>query len=105
MGIFDKFKTSTAIDRLSEEKLYEQVAQELKAGKKREGIWVKAMAKSDGDLNKAESLYIELRVQAIKDEQAIQKEIDDSNRKITDKSPEDVIKVKYYDRFGKPRKY
>jgi hypothetical protein len=68
MGMFDKFKTSTAIDRLLEEKLYEQVAQELKAGKKREGIWVKAMAKSDGDLNKAESLYIELRVQAIRDE-------------------------------------
>ncbi len=45
MGIFDKFKTSIAIDRLSEEKLYEQVGQELKAGKKREGIWVKAMAK------------------------------------------------------------
>jgi hypothetical protein len=74
MGIFDKFKTSTAIDRLSEEKLYEQVAQELKAGKKREGIWVKAMAKSGGDLNKAESMYIELRVQAIKDELHIQKE-------------------------------
>jgi hypothetical protein len=68
MGIFDKFKTSTAIDRLSEEKLYEQVAQELKAGKKREGIWVKAMAKSGGDLNKAEALYIELRVQVIRDE-------------------------------------
>jgi hypothetical protein len=68
MGIFDKFKTSTAIDRLLEEKLYEQVAQELKAGKKREGIWVKAMAKSGGDLNKAEALYIELRVQAIRDE-------------------------------------
>jgi len=68
MGLFDKFKTSTAIDRLSEEKLYEQVAQELKAGKKREGIWVKAMAKTSGNLNKAEALYIELRVQAIKDE-------------------------------------
>jgi|SaaInlStandDraft_5_1057022.scaffolds.fasta_scaffold107146_1 hypothetical protein len=73
MGIFDKFKTSTAIDRLSEEKLYEQVAQELKAGKKREGIWVKAMAKSGGDLNKAEALYIELRVQAIKDETSLTK--------------------------------
>jgi hypothetical protein len=73
MGIFDKFKTSTAIDRLSEEKLYEQVAQELKAGKKREGIWVKAMAKSGGDLNKAEALYIELRVQAIKDEASLAK--------------------------------
>jgi hypothetical protein len=68
MGIFDRFKTSTAIDRLLEEKLYEQVAQELKASKKREGIWVKAMAKSGGDLNKAEALYIELRVQAIRDE-------------------------------------
>ena len=74
MGLFDKFKTSTAIDRLSEEKLYEQVAQELKAGKKREGIWVKAMAKSGGDLNKAESMYIELRVQAIRDEYEIEKE-------------------------------
>ena len=73
MGIFDKFKTSTAIDRLSEEKLYEQVAQELKAGKKREGIWVKAMAKTGGDLNKAEALYIELRVQAIKDEASLAK--------------------------------
>jgi hypothetical protein len=68
MVIFDRFKTSTAIDRLLEEKLYEQVAQELKASKKREGIWVKAMAKSGGDLNKAEALYIELRVQAIRDE-------------------------------------
>jgi len=73
MGIFDKFKTSTAIDRLSEERLYEQVAQELKAGKKREGIWVKAMAKTGGDLNKAEALYIELRVQAIRDEYEIEK--------------------------------
>ncbi len=71
MGIFDKFKTSTAIDRLSEERLYEQVAQELKAGKKRDGIWVKAMAKTGGDLNKAEALYIELRVQAIKDEASL----------------------------------
>ena len=30
MGLFDKFKTSTAIDRLSEEKLYEQGAHKLK---------------------------------------------------------------------------
>ena len=71
MGLFDKSKTSTAIDRLLEEKLYEQVGQELKAGKKREGIWIKAMAKTGGDLNKAEALYIELRVQAIQDEASL----------------------------------
>ena len=77
MGILDKFKISTAIDRLSEERLYEQVAQELKAGKKREGIWVKAMAKSGGDLNKAEALYIEYRVQSLSDEAQI---INDTNQ-------------------------
>lgn len=71
MGLFDKLKTTSAADRLIEEKLYEQVAQELKAGKKREGIWVKAMAKSGGELNKAEALYIDLRVQAIRDEKTI----------------------------------
>jgi len=105
MGIFDKFKTSTAIDRLSEERLYEQVAQELKAGKKREGIWVKAMAKTGGDLNKAEALYIELRVQAIKDEHTIQKEISSNNDGLDNNKPKDEIKVKYYDRYGKLRKY
>jgi len=81
MGLFDKFKTSTAIDRLSEEKLYEQVAQELKAGKKREGVWVKAMAKSSGDLNKAESLYIELRVQTLKDESEIKNNLERADLK------------------------
>ncbi len=85
MGIFDKFKTSTAYDRLSEERLYEQVAQELKAGKKREGIWVKAMAKSDGDLNKAESLYIDLRVQAFKDEVNLDLAQKELNKKINNK--------------------
>jgi len=102
MGLFDKFKTSTAIDRLSEEKLYEQVAQELKAGKKREGIWVKAMAKSGGDLNKAESMYIELRVQSIKDEYTIQEEV---NSRTDNKESKDKVKVEYYDIYGKPRKY
>jgi len=100
MGLFDKFKTSTAIGRLSEEKLYEQVAQELKAGKKREGVWVKAMAKTGGDLNKAEALYIELRVQAIKDEDILREEIDKATKK-----PNDEIEVEYFDTFGRPRKY
>ncbi|SMP86078.1 hypothetical protein SAMN06313540_10230 [Epsilonproteobacteria bacterium SCGC AD-308-E02] len=31
-------------ERLLEEKLYEQVAQDLAQGKRREGIWAKALA-------------------------------------------------------------
>jgi len=68
MGLFNKLNTLSAIDRLAEEKIYEQVSQEIKLGKRSEGVWTKAMAKSEGDINKAESLYIELRVQSIKDE-------------------------------------
>jgi len=94
MGIFDKFKTSTAIDRLSEERLYEQVAQELKAGKRSEGVWIKAMAKSGGDLNKAESMYIELRVQSLKDELAVASEIRNS---ITINDCESILLSKDYE--------
>ena len=68
MGLFNKLNTLSAIDRLAEEKIYEQVSQEIKLGKRSEGVWTKAMAKSEGDINKAESLYLELRVQSIKDE-------------------------------------
>jgi len=71
MELFNKYKTD-AINRLSEEKLYEQIAQELKEGKRREGIWVKAMSKSGGDLNKSESIYIQLRAQSIKDEHEVE---------------------------------
>jgi len=35
------FSERSAADRLLEEKLYEQVAQDLAQGKRREGIWAK----------------------------------------------------------------
>lgn len=54
-------------ERLLEEKLYEQVAQDLAQGKRREGIWAKALANSNGSQSQAQSLYIKYHVQALKD--------------------------------------
>ena len=69
--MFEKFRRNSAAARLLEEQLYEQVVGELYQGKKRDGLWAKAMANSDGLEEKAKSLYIKYRVQSIKDEAEI----------------------------------
>jgi|TARA_R110000787_G_scaffold13751_5_gene42861 hypothetical protein len=71
MSIFDKFKTQSIGARLIEEKLYEVVANELQNGVRRNGLWAKALAKSQGDESKAKALYISYRVQSLKDESEI----------------------------------
>ena len=60
----------------SDEKWYEIVAQELKLGLRRDGLWVKALAKSLGDNELAKSLYIELRVVQLMEEDFQKKESD-----------------------------
>ena len=82
--MFEKIRRNSAAARLLEEQLYEQVVVELSQGKKREGLWAKAMANSDGLEEKAKSLYIKYRVQSIKDEAEITeavKEQEQYNRK------------------------
>jgi len=69
--MFKKIKSRLAIDRLSEELLYEKVLGELQSGIKRPGIWGKALADSNGDEDVAYSLYLKYRVQSLKDESEI----------------------------------
>lgn len=69
--MFEKFRRTSAAARLLEEQLYEQVVMELSQGQRRNGLWAKAIASSDGSEEKAKSLYIEYRVQSIKDEAEI----------------------------------
>ena len=59
----------------ADEKSYNIVAQELKSGIIRDGLWVKALSKSFGDEGIAKSLYIEWRVnQLIENEKSIKRE-------------------------------
>ncbi len=69
--MFDKLRRSSAAKRLIEEQFYEQVVSELSNGKKRDGLWAKALADSKGSEEKAKALYIQYRVQSIKDEMEI----------------------------------
>ena len=68
MSFFSKFKSQKAVDRINEEKIYEAIVKELQQGIRREGLWAKALAKSEGNESKAKSLYIEFRAQSITDE-------------------------------------
>ena len=82
--MFEKFRRTSAAARLIEEQLYEQVVIELAQGQRRDGLWAKAMANSDGSEEKTKSLYIKYRVQSIKDEAEIAEAVaeqDEYNRK------------------------
>ncbi|WP_207061777.1 hypothetical protein [Motiliproteus sp. SC1-56] len=58
----------SAEQRLSEEQLYDFVAEELAQGEKRTGLWLKALENSEGIEDRAKALYIKYRVQSLKDE-------------------------------------
>jgi len=51
-----------------EESIYDEVAQELATNIRKEGLWLKAIQNTDGDENKALSLYIKYRSESIKSE-------------------------------------
>ena len=65
--MFDYFKKKAIENRVNDELLYEYVIEELESGTKVKGLWAKAYANSDGDSNKIEPLYMQYRVQSIKD--------------------------------------
>ncbi len=73
--MFQALKINSAKERLYEEKLYEQVASEIHQGQKRSGVWAKALAVANGNEEFAKAKYIELRVQSLKDEIAVTKDI------------------------------
>ncbi len=71
---------------------------ELSEGKRRNGLWAKALANSDGNEEKAKSLYIQYRVQSIKDEAKIMESVAEeeilnlaNDPRIPTKDPEYVL--------------
>lgn len=62
---------SEALDRVREEGFYERATIEINQGRRREGLWLKALTMTSGDEDKAKLKYVELLVQAFKDEERI----------------------------------
>jgi len=69
--MFESIKKRSAAVRLVEEQLYEEVVNELASGIRRNGLWAKAIAKSECQEYTAKALYIEYRVQSLLDEYEI----------------------------------
>lgn len=66
--MFNYFKKKAIENRVNDEILYEYVTEELEKNIKVKGLWAKSYANSEGNDNKVEPLYMQYRVQAIKDE-------------------------------------
>ena len=66
--MFNYFKKIAITNRANDEILYEYVMNELENNFKVKGLWAKAYANASGDDNKIEPLYMQFRVQSIKDE-------------------------------------
>lgn len=75
-------KKAGIINRANDEILYEYVLDEMDQGIQIKGLWAKALAHSDGMESKAESMYMQYRVQSIKDQfDALKIAYDEMSRK------------------------
>ena len=68
MGIFDTVKKTTIASRRREEILYGVALEEVENDEIRKGLYAKALSKADGDKEKADGIYLKLRVQSIMDD-------------------------------------
>lgn len=73
--MFEKLKAQVAAMRLTEEAVYAEVMREIESGVRRDGLYAQAIAESNGDVAKAKSIYIRLRVRSFKDELEIARAI------------------------------
>ena len=66
-------KKLSILQKQEEAKLFETVMDEIANNKRQKGLWGQAIVKSNGDEKKAESEYIKLRVESLKDKKTITK--------------------------------
>jgi ABC-type Na+ efflux pump permease subunit len=66
MSIFKHIREIKRNKRLFDEKVYEMVLEKIAQDQKQPGLWAKAIADSSGNMDKAKSLYIKYRAEAIK---------------------------------------
>ena len=81
-ALFKRFRRNSAINRQDEERLYEYIFQEIKAGDIRVGLMTKAKVIAKGNKDQIEAEYIKLRIQSILDEFVLEdflKEIEENN--------------------------
>ena len=80
---------------MGDQQFYDRVAQEIKAGIKHDGLYVRALSDAMGDKNKGEAIYVKLRVKFLKEELKVESQRlkeekiqADKDQKVRDKEEE-----------------
>ena len=105
--MFLKSDLEKAKERKIEEYYFNIVAQELEQNIKHNPTWVKSVAKSKGDAEKAKSYYIDYRIQSLKDDAVLQAEINHEKEAkiiLDEKRQNEERKFKKYQEREKQRK-
>ncbi len=113
MSIFSRIRSSVALRRKIDERIYQIVAEELAKGDIKEGLMAKDFAQSEGDENKAKAKYIQLRARSIQDEQALSRQsrrLVDSSEVLREKAIQDAFKKseewqRHVGMFERPKPY
>ena len=69
MSFWKTARDRVVLGRLTEEAFFAQAAEEMSRGVRRDGLWAKAIALSEGSESLARSKYIGLLADALRDEQ------------------------------------
>ena len=80
---------------MGDQQFYDKVAQEIKTGVRHDGLYVRALSDAMGDKNKADAIYVKLRVKFLKEELKVEtqrlkeeKIQADKDQKVRDKEEE-----------------
>lgn len=91
---FDNSNISENNPILNEDKIYEKIMLEIEEDKKVKSTWAKALAQSDGNKDKAESLYINMRFEELKYEQSYHKKELNLNEEVKEIKTENEVETK-----------
>lgn len=71
MSMFNKIKENRIKARQEEEHFYQLAITEIESGSRRPGLWAKALAERNGNIEEAQARYIQLLAIKLKDESHI----------------------------------
>ena len=75
MNLFTFLRDTFVAKRIDDQSIYADALREIESGIRRDGLWAKALAASNGDERKAKASYIEFVVAAMHDETYISRRL------------------------------
>jgi hypothetical protein len=77
MGLFRSARDRLVLSRMQEEEIHAAALREVESGRRRDGLWAKALIEGSGERSRVESIYLRELVAAMRDESYIARRLDD----------------------------